>query len=297
MPSKTDSYIKQTFWERPDTSHRLVLDTRLLRACRRVYLETYLLPCFQTERIYWWGRGPTEELSCCNPAHDLQKMTPAHRSRAAVHVFIQQFQLEGSFKRLFLGDYFRPASLKLTLRHTDWWYWEQSAPLCLDPKQNGRPRTFRYVPRDGAFGNSSWGVCLAAVNGLQTFNLELETVSSKKGELDDIVRRAYDWVFPMHDGAFLVCDPNSRKVTEWKGIDRFYELSNETWRPAGWQKGSAPELTYYVVELTWRRTMRDPAKDRLGEEWSTTTHRGVALPLPPPPVYEDESYGLFDLSP
>lgn len=222
-------------------------------------------------------------------------MTPAHRSRAAIHIFVQQYQLEGSLKRIFLNPDFRPARLKLTLRHTDWWYWEDSKPLCLDPKQNGRPFKNRYVAPLMPFQSLSWGVCLASVNGLQTFVLELETVNNKKHELDDIVHRARDWVFPMHDGAFLICDPHSKKVTTWKGVDRFYELSQETFRPQGRREGDAPELTYYVVELTWRRTERDPAKDKFGEEWSTTTHRGVALTPLPPPMREDESYGLFDI--
>ncbi|KAL9620976.1 MAG: hypothetical protein Q9160_004494 [Pyrenula sp. 1 TL-2023] len=247
-----------------------------------------------TERLYWWGRGPTPELTCCNPVDDLRKMTPAHRSRAAIHIFVQQFRLEGPLKRIFLDSNFRPARLKLTLRHTDWWNWEQSRPLCLDPKQPGQPSRANYVAPHQPFNSWSWGVCLASINGLQTFVLELETVNTKKNELDDIVHRAQDWVFPMHDGAFLICDPLSRKVTTWKGIDRFYELSQETWRPAGRGEGDAPELTYYVVELMWRRTERDPAKDKFGEEWSTTTHRGIALTPLPPPEEEDESFGLFD---
>lgn len=262
-----------------------------------MYVETYLLPCFQTERLYWWGRGPTEELSGCNPVDDLQRMTPAHRSRAAVHVFIQQYQLEDAFKHVLMDEQFRPASLKFTLRHTDWWNWERSEQLCLDPKQNGRPWRSRWVPANGAFGRDSWGVYLTWVKGLQSFVLELETVNNKKGELDDIIRRAYDWVFPMNDGDFLVCDPNSKKVNEWKGIDRFYELSRETYTPPGRREGDAPELTYYVVELTWERTMRDPAKDKFGEEWSTTTRRGVALPLPPPArpaVHDSDDFGLFN---
>ena len=95
---KARPYEPGTFWARPETSHPLKLDNTLLLTCRRVYLETYILPCFQYQTNYWWGRGPPHERDCQNPVHYLDKLTPAQRARSAVNVFVQQYMLEGAFK-------------------------------------------------------------------------------------------------------------------------------------------------------------------------------------------------------
>ena len=165
----------------------------------------------------------------------------------------------------------------------------------MDPRQNGRPHTRRYRPedpqrRENTFEHNSWGVCLLCIDGLQSFTLELETVNTKKNELDNIIARSRRWIFPMRDGAFMIPDTGYKKVTEWKGIDRFYARE-----PRDQDKAPPPELTYYVVEIRWKRTMRDPAKDSHGEDWKTTT-QGIMKIKPPPKNAPDEDtgFGLFD---
>lgn len=136
---------------------------------------------------------------------------------------------------------------------------ENNELLGLDARSAGRAYAGYYRRTDEGFEDGSWGKALCAVTSLRKFVLELETLQSKRAELDEIVQAATGWEFPLADGsARLVCDEAAKEVSKWKGIDRFYELQND-WRgalaPAAPDEGTPapPTLDYHVVKLTWRR--------------------------------------------
>lgn len=97
-------------------------------------------------------------------------------------------------------------------------YWEMRAPLALEPKRMGRPSacTPRAEPSQ-PFEEKSWGNQFRNINGLKEFQLELETVESKKDELDAIVARARGWKFPLGNGQVLVLNQAKTTRTGWVG--------------------------------------------------------------------------------
>ena len=91
-----------------------------------------------------------------------------------VRFFTQMYWLEGGneLRRIFLEPQFRPSELTITIRYSDWWWWEDNAPLTM--KEDWLP-TF--------IGNP----------GLRTLRVEYETLSWKKAEMMRIVERNKKW--------------------------------------------------------------------------------------------------------
>ena len=206
--------------------HRI--DTSLLRTCRLVYEEAARLPASINELTCWFYRGPT---FCLEPFLSLLNDRPdtliRQQELRQVHIFAQQYWLEGGGGNmgpvagfsafLKLWDYTHPTHLTITIRHTDWWWWEWNNPIALDPKQERRadPENYRSLTEPIAPG--SWGGTLGRLSGLQVFEMELETVEIQKGELDAIADMAKGWRFPLHDGKVLILDQTRTRRTGWVG--------------------------------------------------------------------------------
>ncbi|MCJ1294834.1 hypothetical protein MMC34_006393 [Xylographa carneopallida] len=114
----------------------------------------------------------------------------------------------------------------MAIRHTDWWDWEHERALHLDPKQKGQAQKL-FLGEHQKFSEGSWGESLRHLHGLQQFVLELETVESKRAELDEIIVHAAGWRFPLEDGNVLVLDESRTVHSTWMSIDRFYA---NTWQ-------------------------------------------------------------------
>lgn len=97
-------------------------------------------------------------------------------------------------------------------------WWENEAPIGLEPKRRGRASAFNHqAGTSDPFHPDSWGAQFRDINGLKTFQLELETVEKKKPELDAIVAHAPGWHFPLGDGNLLVLDESKTRRTGWVG--------------------------------------------------------------------------------
>ncbi|KAL8895493.1 MAG: hypothetical protein Q9207_008151 [Kuettlingeria erythrocarpa] len=202
--------------------HRI--DTSLLLTCRRVYTETASLPASINEHVSWYWRGPLTMRKNELPMDDSPGSSLRRRELRRIHIFAQQFWLEdnspqargfGTFTGLW--RFAHPTQLKITIRHTDWWWWEQDEPIALDPKQSGRPSAERYSRPSNSFHPESWGAQFRRISGLKCLQLELETVETKKWQLDAIVQRAKDWKFPLGDHHVLVLDESRTRRTGWIG--------------------------------------------------------------------------------
>jgi hypothetical protein len=79
--------------------------------------------------------------------------------------------------------------LTITIRHSDWNYWEIGHALRIEEPDN-----------------TKWGGWIGSVPGLQELELELETLEAKKDELEERVQVARRWTFPLANGACLVHD-------------------------------------------------------------------------------------------
>lgn len=201
-------------------AHRI--DTALLLTCRLIYAETARLPASINERTFWFYRSPPR-----TPEHNFlsslgQATWPRRQELRKVHLFVQQYWLEHERHGFaafadHLWEYADPTHLIITLRHTDWWWWEVEAPLALDPKQYGRPSAEVHSRPSDPFELGSWGSQFKKIKGLQVLQMELETVEAKKGELDAIINRAKGWKFPLGDEKILILDESRIRRTGWIG--------------------------------------------------------------------------------
>ena len=167
----------------------------------------------------------------------------------------------------------------MTIRHSDWWYdlLGQRWPLALDARKKGRARAMAWVEGEG-FERGSWGSRFGNLRGLEVFELELETLVGKKGELDAVVKKAAEWRFGLGDGNVLVLDEEATEKSGWVGSKHFKGLhaskveaglqlqqgrraTFSSLRSSRSQEEDAGEaevlgeddmLEYYVVLLTWR---------------------------------------------
>ena len=206
-------YDSKAYYYRPNYRYGdWHVDTALLRTCRRIHQETHHLPARHGEKTLWFFRGPDADgkIPTAVLAKQLEKL----------HLFTQQYWLEG-----WAGDgKWIPIEapnlrrLRITVRHSDWYWWEYSLPLIIDAKVGGRPDEDHCSNERNPFEEGSWGAQFQRFQNLKVLELELETVEGKLGELDDIVRVARDWRFPMgKEGRQLVCNAHKTKRTGWWG--------------------------------------------------------------------------------
>jgi hypothetical protein len=135
---------------------------------------------------------------------------------------------------IFSMPQFRPTELTITIRYSDWWYWENNAPLRMDEDWL---RFFRGSP------------------GLRVLKVEYETLSWKKAEMMRIVERNKNWKLPVRgDGdaphgtsmeGYLSAEGTPLKEWKWTGTSK---LGGQQWS----HHGPADTVEYVVVTDTWR---------------------------------------------
>ena len=290
-PDFARPYSKHSYWYRPGFTHVRAISVNLLLTCRRLYLETHLLPVLHNEHVIWGVEKSRIPPGSTNPLLHDRHMTPSQRNAIQyVHLFTQQFWLEDwkNQWRDFTTSWPKsgPERLRITIRHTDWWYnlLGENSPLALDPKRKGRARVGEWVPDDQPYESGSWGSRFENLPGLKIFEMELETIEAKREQLDTIVEKARSWRFPSSDGKVLVMNEDEKALkSTWTGSKHFKGL-NAPNPPAGLQlrQGSTASFSlgntasfspfktasrvdtesedlqpddaheYYVVLLTWR---------------------------------------------
>ncbi|KAL8964431.1 MAG: hypothetical protein Q9183_004452 [Haloplaca sp. 2 TL-2023] len=227
----TKRYRRDAYYCRPGYTCAHKIDTNLLLTCRLVYSETARLPARINEHVSWYHRAPPGIWMNEVRSDDFPGALVRRRDLRAVHIFVQQYWLEneqrgfGIFPRLW--NYARPTHLVVTLRHSDWWWWEDGEPIALDPKRQGKPSAQSYSQPSDPFEPGSWGTFFRFIMGLEVFQLELETVESKKSELDAIVGRAKSWEFTLGDGRTLIFNESKKRRTGWVGIPLGLDFSDD----------------------------------------------------------------------
>jgi len=162
-------YPSETYFTRPEYRYPQRIDTNLLSTCRKVYLEAHLVPILVNEHVFWCYRGPPKSIA--DPKAYFKRMTDEQRTAVEkVHFFAQMYWLEGSFPTVCalkemknLGRASKgPKSLKITIRHSDWWFWERNMRLRIQ---------------------QHWGNMLVKLKGLEELELELETIERDKDQV------------------------------------------------------------------------------------------------------------------
>ncbi|KAJ7512539.1 hypothetical protein B0H11DRAFT_1951633 [Mycena galericulata] len=197
-------YSKHAYYYRPGFQFAGKIDTNLLLTCRVVYLETHLLPVSLNEHVFWQHRGPTSDDHFVSN-HDgyFARMTPQQRAAVRrVRFFTQLYWLEGRGKQTWPTGLCIP-KLAITIRHTDWWFWESGEDLHIQEP------------------NHQWGQWIGSIPRLAELELEFESIEEKREQLEQRVQVALGWTFPLEDGAgSLVHDGAKPANSMWLGTSR-----------------------------------------------------------------------------
>jgi hypothetical protein len=233
-------YNIDTYYSRPSYFAPRKTSTELLRTCRAIYRETWFLPFILREQIHWLSspdRAPPN-YSNWKSTEKLKELLPEIARQLnqdkveieCLHVFAQMYQIEqGWLAKLLLIPGLHPRQLALTIRHTDWWFWEDDDPLRFEAD---------WIHKiHGAISPS-----------MQEFRFELESLERKKDQVDTIGKHiAENWFFKKLDGDVLYADVSGKchEVSRWTGTST---LDDTRWTR---DESSAGKLDYYILTITF----------------------------------------------
>jgi len=253
-------------WYRPGYHYPLIIDLRLLQTCKRIYHEYRLLPVMLNEFVFYVLDGPSyptidnqlpANLARPDGVVRMYSLTKEQqRSIQNIHYFVQQSYLEDwIYWGVWLGRFFAKR-LTLTLRRTDWWFWESDEAsidrLGICPWLSGRTTcqmmeaepldpTLDYITSKMAQGGITWARLIQRLTKLEVLEIEFETEAKKKDQLDTVVDRAKRWKFPREAGTHL-CWTGDIRETLWEGLIH----------PKTPEHAEPPTLTHVVAVLTFR---------------------------------------------
>ncbi|KAF5979301.1 hypothetical protein FCOIX_5357 [Fusarium coicis] len=237
-PTPDKRFKENTCYTRPSYLAAQSTDTRLLRTCRAIYRETWFKPFLLREHTEWAtgeDRAPPPHKAPPRLRPMLAKISKSLGTDKVeierLRVFAQMYRLqENGLREVLRTPHLAPRTITLTIRHTDWWYWEEDEPLHFD-------------------GNWIEGVCQVLAPSTTQFCIELESLERKKDQVDKIAKQMVDsWFFKRPDGVVLYADTSdsNRKVSRWSG--------SSTWHGQRWIRDETEphKLDYYVVSITFR---------------------------------------------
>ncbi|KAM7211329.1 hypothetical protein V8F06_013285 [Rhypophila decipiens] len=244
FPDTENQYVADTLYTRPSYFAPRKSDVRLLRTCRAIYAESWHLPFTVREQTHWLtsdDRAPPEHHSWV-AKYSMLKAAGVIRQAQGIEVveiqslrlFAQMWAVEGGRVGGFMRDLVRhgvgPRSVTLTIRHTDWWWWESNHPL-----------TFKGDWLTACKGNIP--------SSVREFHIELESLERKKDQVDSIAQQmAEKWYFVRKDGVALFPDFSGKsvKIDRWSG--------SSTWQNHTWARDeSAPgRIDYYIATVVFR---------------------------------------------
>ncbi|KAJ3843566.1 hypothetical protein F5878DRAFT_604569 [Lentinula raphanica] len=231
-------YRDDKHYSRPDYHHASRIDPRLLQTCRLVYLETRYLPLNADEHVFWCHRAPPGIRHASDPKRYFERFTEDQKDRIhRVHFFTQQYYLEGSFETVCKNPDMRPESMKITIRHGDWWWWERNNPLRL---------------------KEGWSKGLEHSKRLAEVILELETMERDKDQIYAIASRVSKETLRLNNGKTLSTAGNAIVKKEWIGPSRLddirYNQIQKVWvkrDEVAEQDVPDPGLKYCIVVIRW----------------------------------------------
>jgi hypothetical protein len=241
--SDTKNPYDETAWYyRPGNTHRKKHHTSLLLTCRRIWLEANAYPMLQGEHCFWYYRAAPD-------GRDLDwtaKLTTSNlRNFGTLHLYAQMFAIErlsprpGALRRYFVRDRWvedlAPKVMYVTIRHTDWYWWEQDMPLALD---------------------ESWVQAMLDTEDLRStilIRLELETLDYKVEQLKPIVERLRKLESKEYQTHLVEGEPTATRFIlqdiqdtyTWTGSSK---INDDDYVPYA----GRDTLNYHVVTLTWR---------------------------------------------
>ncbi|KAH7009808.1 hypothetical protein EDB80DRAFT_713918 [Ilyonectria destructans] len=240
-PSPDKRYKDTTIYKRPTYFAPRKNDTQLLRTCRAVYRECWFMPFVLKEHTHWIGhedRAPPnyqarqvlQELTG-TLKHIVEQQGGKDVEVERVRVFAQMWKLEeGGLADLLKLPYLNPRNVTLTIRHADWWWWENDEPLRFE-------------------GQWIKGVCQTLHPSVREVCIEIESVSRKKDQIDAIAKQMIErWFFKRTDGVVLYADATggSKTADSWTG--------SSCWQKNRWIRDESEpgKIEYYILAITFR---------------------------------------------
>jgi hypothetical protein len=145
-----------------------------------------------------------------------------------VRVFAQLCSLEPGTPLLPIlnMEHFFPRKLTVTVRHHDWWFWEDDERLHI---------------------RSPWVEICRLPDSVSEFCIELESLQRKKNQIDWIAdEMVRNWFFLKEDGTVMAAGEEGFRVDTWSG--------SSTWEGERWVRDETRPGTneYYVKTVTWK---------------------------------------------
>ncbi|CRG83610.1 CRAL-TRIO domain-containing protein C3H8,02 [Talaromyces islandicus] len=234
-----NSYDTNTYWYRPGYAARRRTATELLRVCKRVFQETWFLPFALAEHSFYLTlphRAPATHITVDRMRGYLETLRDFALSQDGmempqilhVRVFAQLWALEdpARLQELLSLAGFEPRVVTITLRYTDFWYWEEEIPLHIDAR---------------------WVNTVKFPRSVAAIKMDFEMIDRRKTEIDFITDVAVQkWTFRREDGVVFVASPQDVMTSRWTG--------SSTWGNRRWIRDeSRPnEIDYYVKTVTWK---------------------------------------------
>lgn len=237
-PSPDRRYASDTCYTRPSYFAPRRSDTALLQTCRAAYAETWFLPFVLREQVHFLthpDRAPPEYIGIQELTMHLQRMKDQTgvdaMEIAGLRVFAQMWKIEQGDLSGVLGlAGLLPRVFTLTVRHTDWWFWERDEPLRFEAGWIG-------------------GVCAVLPASVREVRIELESTVRRKDQVDAIVKQmSHRWFFARKDGLVLYADATGRacEVSRWRGESTWHGRRGRT------DETEPGVIDYYVVSVPFR---------------------------------------------
>ncbi|GKT42077.1 uncharacterized protein ColSpa_02258 [Colletotrichum spaethianum] len=230
------AYPEDSFWYRPGFTGPRRSSSSLLRTCKLVYAEGQKVFLKELEFAFWFDRGPDGRSGTLNCKRFFNELTPQQSGDLQrVRFFTQLYWLEDgrNLQWLFAQPQFRPRTLTITVRYSDWWFWEQDEPLRM---------------------GEAWLRGFRGPTGLRELRVEYETLAGKRDEMMAIVERNKRWRLAVgergadgeeQEGGYLSAERTRLAEWRWRGTSR---LGGQEWA----HHGDGDTVEYVVVTDTWR---------------------------------------------
>lgn len=228
------AYAETTCYRRPNYTAPRRTSTTLLRTCQLVYREAWFRPFTSATATLWFGnpnRRPPHVTTVDALATAGALISRVHGVAVqidGIHVFAQLFMLEDPKHFNCVFDALRdapPHTFTITIRHTDWWFWETDTPLSI---------------------NLKWADKCKFPSSVQVLRIELESLERKKAQVDYMAKQMRErWRFARRDDILLTAT-DSESVNRWSG--------SSTWNGKRWRRDETrPDvLEYYVKTVVFR---------------------------------------------
>ncbi|KAH6972994.1 hypothetical protein BKA56DRAFT_593126 [Ilyonectria sp. MPI-CAGE-AT-0026] len=240
-PSPKKRYKDWTIYKRPAYSAPRRNDTRLLRTCRAVYRECWFMPFLLKEHTHWIGhedRAPPHYQAdqAINEFTETLKQIVEQQGGKDVEVerlrvFAQMWKLEqGGLADVLKLPNLNPRTVTLTIRHADWWWWENDEPLRFEAQWiKAVNETLRPSVRE---------VCI-----------EIESVLRKKIQINAIATQMIErWSFKRQDGVVLYPEATGGSITGdiWTG--------SSCWQKNRWTRDETEpgKIQYFILSVRFR---------------------------------------------